>query len=204
MGTMLGNRQHCSGTMARICLFSAVVAAILVCSSGFLRLYQHKNYRGDYKDFHCNRDRKVNHICDFNDKTSSLRVIGGENWKVYQHSDYRGKSKSFSQGSYNVRDLPCNDCISSILCTSAGYDYSTPIVRLYGHTNFRGKSRDVYFYSCHLKGFNDKASSARVWGYSRWYLYKDSNYRGEKIELLPGKNYATMPALNDRVTSLKA
>merc|ERR1711988_576256 len=59
---------------------------------------------------------------------------------------------------------------------------------IYEHANFRGLNFKVYSSVRHMRGFNDKASSIRVYRGSKVSLYEHSSFRGRWKSLGPG-NY---------------
>ena len=78
-------------------------------------------------------------------------------------------------------------------------------VKIYQHTNFRGKSVNLHegeYPRIPSRVGNDKISSIRIAEgfYARFYVH--SGYRGGSIVLFPG-DYRNLPNWNDKISSIR-
>jgi hypothetical protein len=166
------------------------ISSIELVDNAWIRIYEHKNYRGasvDIKD-------DIFDLAEFseeingtwNDKTSSIKVFHGPgsgrykrsydddeervNCTFYKHANRRGSSFEGEPGNHRSITRRWNDEISS-LWIRGGYQ-----VTLYEHGKFQGKrlvltgkGRKGSAYNLANYGFNDMVSSYKLVRTGRYY-----------------------------------
>ena len=151
----------------------------------------------------------------FNDRASSVVVAGGP-WEVCDDSGFRGRCVVLRPGNYaSLSAMGLNDRVSSARAVGRSArvedDRYAPApmpaqITFYEHDGFQGQSfsTDKEVRNFERFGFNDRASSAVVYG-TRWEVCEDSRFSGRCVVLRPGR-YPSLGAmgLNDRVSSVRA
>ena len=150
----------------------------------------------------------------FNDRASSI-VVTGERWEACEDIRFGGNCVVLRPGRYaSLRVMNLNDRISSIRpvarnSTLADNRYapapSANRVVFYEIENFGGRSFDAAQTVADFSriGFNDRASSAMVYG-ERWEVCTNSQFGGQCVVLRPGR-YPSLAAMgvNDSVSSVR-
>jgi uncharacterized protein YcfJ len=156
----------------------------------------------------------------FNDRASSI-VVAGERWEVCDDVRFGGRCVILRPGRYaSLGMMSLNDRISSTRPIARGMRVAdnryapvpapvpapaTRQVVFYEDENFGGRSftADQPIGDFSRFGFNDRASSAMVYG-ERWEACTDSQFGGQCVVLRPGR-YPSLAAMgmNDRVSSVR-
>ncbi|MGD2091206.1 MAG: beta/gamma crystallin-related protein [Candidatus Aminicenantes bacterium] len=166
------------------------ISSIELVDNAWIRIYEHKNYRGasvDIKD-------DIFDLAEFsqeingtwNDKISSIKVFHGPGYRrykrdyyddeergyciFYKHANGRGSSFEGEPGNHRSIKRRWNDEISS-LWIRRGYQ-----VTLYEHDKYQGKrlvltgkGRKGSLYNLDNYGFNDMVSSYKLVRMGRYY-----------------------------------
>lgn len=105
---------HKTTTAATSAIFFAIAFMMVSPAQGYLKLYEHDGYKGEYRTYHSSNSN-IGSI--FNDKATSARVTGGQRWILYEHDNYKGRSVIVSSDVPNLGffgDLG-NDKVTSVL-----------------------------------------------------------------------------------------
>ena len=163
-------------------------------------------------------------------EVSSVRVFGRARVVVYDLREFTGASDEFDM---DVPDLTLrnmertrswNDRIDSFQVVYGfggrgnrgrddrdfrDYGPSRDRICVYDEANYRGRSQcwDVGQFERNLSrtnGWNDQISSVRVFGRARVDLYRDADYRGERLRINRDlSDLTTMPYWNDQISSFE-
>jgi uncharacterized protein YcfJ len=150
-----------------------------------------------------------------NDRASSTVVVGNR-YEVCEDTNFRGRCLVLRPGRYgSLAAMGLNDRVSSVRMVApdqrVGDDGYAPApvggqVTFFENDGFSGRSftTEESINSLQRSGFNDRASSAIVFG-DRYEVCDDAGFRGRCVVLRPGR-YASLAAmgLNDRVSSVRA
>lgn len=175
-------------------------------------IYEHDDFQGrSYTT-----QRSVNNFerSGFNDRASSV-IVAGERWEACEDVRFGGRCVVLRPGRYaSLRVMNLNDRISSIRPVARNshlvdnrYAPAPSVNRVvfYENENFSGRSfnADQPIADFSRFGFNDRASSAMVYG-ERWEACTNSQFGGQCVVLRPGR-YPSLAAMgvNDSVSSVR-
>jgi hypothetical protein len=119
------------------------------------------------------------------DKVTSLRVAPGEAWEACEHINYEGRCQVFTGNHADLRPTRWSDIISSVRRVKdadvpRGRGRDIPRLILFDARDFRGGSIEIDQTSPQLRGFSNRAGSARVLS-GRWELCERASFRGRCV-----------------------
>ncbi|XP_066528919.1 epidermal differentiation-specific protein-like [Hoplias malabaricus] len=159
-------------------------------------VYEHRDFMGISKEFTSSVPNLVAE--NFNDCISSLKVIGNP-WVAYVDINYSGSQQVYEEGEYPSLDR--NDSISSLELVTE--DLTNPMITLYEHDQFRGKTLVLTTETNLAYGtFNDVASSHKVQR-GAWVLYEHINRQGAQMVARASRDVANYGWFNDRVSQVR-
>jgi uncharacterized protein YcfJ len=191
-----------------------VALGIAMQAQAQVTIYEHNDFQGrSYTT-----QRQVNNFerSGFYERASSI-VVTSERWEVCEDIRFGGRCVVLRPGRYaSLGVMNLNDRVSSIRPISrnsriADNRYapepapSTHQVVFYEDEDFGGRSftadRNINDFT--RFGFNDRASSAMVYG-ERWEACTNSQFGGQCVVLRPGR-YPSLAAMgvNDRLSSVR-
>ena len=174
---------------------------------GQVCVYEHIDYGGYEQCFDAGEG--IPNLGRFHDRISSVRIRGRIEVTLFEHNNFQGRQLTINSDVSDLRRFGgWNDQADSLRITSGGgrRDRDRDRDRNYGggfggggysggrgedrvcfyeHTNFQGRSEcwdsgdDVS--DLRGRGWNDRISSARIFGRTRVVLFEDINYGGQRI-----------------------
>ncbi|KAG8444708.1 hypothetical protein GDO86_009759 [Hymenochirus boettgeri] len=128
--------------------------------------------------------------CNIEDSfvTKSCKVISGR-WAAYEREDFTGNLCVLEEGNYpSLCAMGCQQNTDIRSLQIINYEFSEPIIVLYGKENFHGRKVRLTTETTSLQalGYSPDLLSVEVLG-GIWILYEYSNYRGRQIILSPRK-----------------
>jgi uncharacterized protein YcfJ len=196
-----------------------VAMGVALQVSAQVTIYEHDDFQGrSYTS-----QRPINNFerNGFNDRASSI-VVAGERWEACEDIRFGGRCVILRPGRYaSLGVMNLNDRISSIRPIARGMRVAdnryapepapaptsaTRQVVFYENEDFGGRSfaANQPIADFNRFGFNDRASSAMVYG-ERWEACTDNQFGGQCVVLRPGR-YPSLAAMgmNDRISSVRA
>jgi hypothetical protein len=168
-------------------------------------VYEHADYGGYEQCFASGTN--INNLGRFSNRISSVRILGRGEITLFEYPNFQGREISITSDVTDLRRLGFwNDEADSLRVGFGGgnrdrreayreRDHDHPRdshrstgedrVCFYEDTNFRGRSEcwdsgdDVS--DLRGRGWNDEASSVRVFGRTRVVLFEDINYGGQSL-----------------------
>ncbi len=147
---------------------------------------------------------------DFNDRAMSVRVPRGEVWEICVNADY-DDCRLIDSDIPNLAAIGLSRMVSSARPRPGligrggrgrGPQPQPNRVVLYEDRNFGGQAFVVTTTMTQLRGFNDKAGSARVEG-GNWELCEDDRFGGRCVTITQDVSDLRRLGLNDKVSSVR-
>uniref|UniRef100_A0A7M4G1X3 Beta/gamma crystallin 'Greek key' domain-containing protein n=1 Tax=Crocodylus porosus TaxID=8502 RepID=A0A7M4G1X3_CROPO len=146
-------------------------------------VYERPGFEGLQREFTC--DVPDLHELDFGDCISSLRVEG-QPWVAYTGPKYEGEAFAFEEGEYAA--VEPRGRLSSLRLVH--HDLDEPLITLYEHAGFAGRSKAVTEETNLAYGYFDDRVSSHVVQRGVWLLYQDPGRGGRQYIAWPGERLA--------------
>ncbi|XP_019392545.1 PREDICTED: epidermal differentiation-specific protein-like [Crocodylus porosus] len=143
-------------------------------------VYERPGFEGLQREFTC--DVPDLHELDFGDCISSLRVEG-QPWVAYTGPKYEGEAFAFEEGEYAA--VEPRGRLSSLRLVH--HDLDEPLITLYEHAGFAGRSKAVTEETNLAYGYFDDRVSSHVVQRGVWLLYQDPGRGGRQYIAWPGE-----------------
>jgi hypothetical protein len=151
-------------------------------SGAYIIVYQHSNYSGNMLLIRNGQSVNSSELSSagLHDKISSIRTYSGARVTVYKNSNYSSDNMLVQSDLSSMGTYDFNDKISSINWNVPTGKYAI----LYKDNNYTGRPVTITGNVSSLGssfGFNDKATSLRLYNGATIRLYKDSGYSGSSL-----------------------